>query len=98
MSSYGTHKKKSKKRKVPEFELEEIMGDFDIDDQGNYIILRDAYHKLVDKRDRLVNKRGYLSDRMRNVINMDGRIIFRACDLDSDDEIPASYIFEKRKG
>lgn len=41
MSSYGTHKKKSKKRKVPEFELEEIMGDFDIDDQGNYIILRD---------------------------------------------------------
>jgi hypothetical protein len=32
MSSYGTHKKKSKKRKVPEFELEEIMGDFDIDD------------------------------------------------------------------
>lgn len=89
MSSYGTHKKKSKKRKVPEFELEEIMGDFDIDDQGNYIILRDNQSKLVDKRDRLVNKRGYLSDRMKNVINFEGRIIFRACDLDSDDEIPA---------
>lgn len=36
-------------------------------------------------------------DRFGNVINMQGNIIFKAIELDIDDEIPAPFGFEKRK-
>lgn len=44
-----------------------------------------------------MNRRGYLIDRFGNVINMQGNIIFKAIELDVDDEIPAPFGFEKRK-
>jgi hypothetical protein len=100
-------KKKTKKKKkktikkmdleVPDFELAEIMGEFEIDDLGNFIILRGERGELLDKRERRVNRRGYLIDRFGNVVNKDGQIIFKALELDSDDEIPAPFGFEKRK-
>ena len=90
-------KKGGRSRKVPEFELADIMGEFDIDDTGNYIILRGAQGQLLDKNDRLVNRRGYLSDKFGNVVDKNGQVVFRATDLDSDDEIPASFVFEKRQ-
>ena len=48
---------------MPEFELADIMGDFEIDDLGNFIILRGDDGQLFDKRERRVNRRGYLVDR-----------------------------------
>ena len=76
-------KKRSKKKKksnlnpnrakeVPDFELVDIMGDFEIDDIGNFIILRGEKGELLDKRERRVNRRGYLVDRFGNVINNQG--------------------------
>lgn len=82
---------------VPEFELADIMGEFEIDDLGNFIILRGEKGELLDKNERRVNRRGYLIDRFGNVINKDNQIIFKAIELDSDDEIPAPFGFEKRK-
>ena len=82
---------------MPEFELNEIMGEFEIDDAGNYIIERGEQGELLDSAGRPVNKRGYLVDKSGNVINLRDQVIFRAADLDSDDEIPAPYGFEKRK-
>jgi len=82
---------------VPDFELAEIMGEFEIDDLGNFIILRGERGELLDKRERRVNRRGYLIDRFGNVINKDQQVIFKALELDSDDEIPAPFGFEKRK-
>ena len=35
--------------KRPDFELEDIMGEFEIDDSGNYIIMRGEDGKLLDK-------------------------------------------------
>lgn len=93
----GMKRKKGRSRKVPEFELADIMGEFDIDDTGNYIILRGSQGQLLDKNDRLVNRRGYLSDKFGNVVDKNGQVVFRATDLDSDDEIPASFVFEKRQ-
>jgi hypothetical protein len=53
---------------------------------------------LFDKFDRRVNKRGYLVDEIGNVIRAtNGEIIFRADELDDEDEIPAPFSFEKRK-
>ena len=90
-------KKREKPRDVPDFELADIIGDFEIDDAGNYIILRGEKGELLDRKERPVNKRGYLVDKFRNIINAKHEIIFKATDLDSDDEIPAPYSFEKRK-
>lgn len=73
------------------------MGDFEIDDLGNYIIMRGENGELLDSRERLVNRRGYLIDRFGNVINVQGQVIFKAIELDFDDEIPAPFGFEKRK-
>lgn len=91
-------KRKEKKREAPEFELKDILGDFDIDDQGNHVILRDdASGDLVDKNDQRVSNRGYLVDKFGNVINKLGTIIFKVTELDSEGEIPADFVFEKHK-
>lgn len=81
----GLKKKRIKKKKkkeepvqppqpheTPEFELTDIMGEFEIDDLGNFIILRGEKGELLDKRERRVNRRGYLIDRFGNVINKNG--------------------------
>ena len=88
---------KSRQMEIPDFELADIMGDFEIDALGNFIILRGDKGDLLDKKERKVNRRGYLVDRFGNVINTKGQIIFKALELDSDDEIPAPFGFEKRK-
>ena len=54
---------------TPDFELADIMGEFEIDDLGNFIILRGERGELLDKKERRVNRRGYLIDRFGNVIN-----------------------------
>lgn len=89
--------KQERKQEIPDFELVDIMGDFEIDDIGNFIILRGEKGELLDKKERRVNRRGYLVDRFGNIINKQGQIIFKAVELDSDDEIPAPFGFEKRK-
>ena len=73
------------------------MGEFEIDDMGNFVILRGGRGELLDRHDKQVNRRGYLVDRYGNIVNKGGAIIFRANELDSDDEIPAPFGFEKRK-
>lgn len=104
-SNYGGKKKLKKKKRlgkkreleIPDFELADIMGDFEIDDLGNFIILRGEKGELLDKKERRVNRRGYLIDRFGNIMNNKGQVIFKAVELDSDDEIPAPFGFEKRK-
>lgn len=85
------------KKEIPDFDLADIMGEFEIDDLGNYIIMRGENGELLDKMDRMVNRRGYLIDRFGNVINKIGDVIFKVVELDVDDEIPAPFGFEKRK-
>jgi hypothetical protein len=80
-STAGGKKRAKKKRKnlntkrtkeIPDFELADIMGDFEIDDLGNFIILRGEKGELLDKKERRVNRRGYLIDRFGNIINKQG--------------------------
>lgn len=75
------------------------MGTFEIDDLGNFIIIRSQIggSDLLDNQGRKVNRRGYMIDRFGNVINDQGHVIFKAIELDIDDEIPAPFGFEKRK-
>lgn len=74
------------------------MGEFEIDDLGNFIIIRAAGSTdLMDKYGRKVNRRGYLIDRFGNVINTKGDVIFKVIELDVDDEIPAPFDLDIRK-
>jgi hypothetical protein len=57
---------------VPDFESSDITGMFDIDDYGNFIIIRNDDGSLCDKLDRTVNRRGYLIDTEGNVVNKEG--------------------------
>jgi len=77
-SNLGGKRRGKKKRKnlntkrtkeIPDFELADIMGDFEIDDLGNFIILRGEKGQLLDKKEKRVNRRGYLVDRFGNIIN-----------------------------
>ena len=79
-----------KVREIPDFSIEDIIGEFEMDNEGNYIIIKDG-KCLRDKHKRLVNKRGYLIDEQGNVINKEGVIIFRFSELDLNGEIPAPY-------
>ncbi|CDW73754.1 UNKNOWN [Stylonychia lemnae] len=87
--------KQSKKRKKDiQFDLDDIIGMFDIDDFGNIMLNRDT---MRDNLNRKVNNNGYLIDNQRNIVNQDGVIIFEFAELDENEEIPLPYRFEKRK-
>lgn len=89
----------SKKRmgEIPAFDIEDILGDFEVDNNANNMIIKTKDGKLNDKFGRLVNRRGYFVDEHGNVVTHKGLFIFHAEEIDDDDEIPAPFCFEKRK-
>ena len=80
---------KNRLKEIPNFDLSDIMGDFDIDDQGNNLIVKTNDGKLNDREGKRVNRRGYLIDIEGNIATKRGVLIFRIDEVDSDDEIPA---------
>lgn len=78
------------------------MGRFDIDEEGNYIIMangmdRAGNPRLEDLDGRRVNERGYLLDEVGRVIMRGGPWVFKAEEIDSDGEIPAPFCYMKSK-
>ena len=78
---------------LPAFDVEEILGEFEVDAEGKQIILQTANSKLNDRYGRLVNRRGYLIDPAGNVVTRGNCFIFYKEEIDFDDEIPAPYCF-----
>jgi len=58
-------------------------------------MVRSRNGKLNDKFGRMINRRGYLVDQNNNVVTRGGVFIFRADELNDDDEIPAPYCFSR---
>jgi len=44
------------------FNIQDILGDFDCDEKGNIIVLQDEEGNIQDKTGRPTNERGYLRD------------------------------------
>ena len=83
-------------REIPEFELEDILGVFDVDENGNFVI-KNNQGVEVDNNNHRVNHKGYLIDKTGNIINKKGEIIFYQNEVGSDGEIPAPFVYEKHK-
>lgn len=95
----NNRKRLSKKRimEIPEFEFDDIMGEFEADENGQFLLVK-KQGRLHDKKGRLVNRRGYLIDQIGNVINRMGKMIFRVDELSlEDDELPEPFCYEKIK-
>lgn len=88
---------KNRLKEIPNFDLADIMGDFEIDNEGNNVIIKGKDGKLNDRMGSKVNKRGYLIDQEGNIVTKKGVKVFRKDEVDSDDEIPAPFCFEKKK-
>lgn len=89
-------------RTLPNFTINDIIGVFEIDEDGNFIIVSDGLDEkgnmiLKDANGNRVNRRGYLLNDFRQVITNKGMVIFRPEELDSDDEIPAPFCYQKHK-
>ena len=99
MSKKGKRKRKRLTRRrmaeLPPFDVEEVLGEFETDDNGSYIILQTADGKLNDRYGRLVNRRGYLVDPEGNIVTRGNVFIFYKEEIDFDGEIPAPYCFQK---
>lgn len=105
----GFQEKKKRKRlapnrmrQIPKFEINEIIGNFDVDEEGNYIIISNGRDirgqtRLEDMDGRRVNKRGYLINDNGQIIKRDLTIIFRIDEVDEDDEVPAPFCYMKNK-
>lgn len=79
-----------------------MIGRFDIDEEGNYIIMsngsdRTGRPRLEDLDGRRVNERGYLLDEVGRVVMRAGTVVFKADEIDSDGEIPAPFCYMKSK-
>jgi hypothetical protein len=89
-------------RQLPQFQINDLIGTFEIDEDGNFIILRNGLDKngkprLEDQKGRRVNQRGYLIDDNGKILNKDGTVIFREDEIDADGEIPAPFCYWKGK-
>ena len=96
-TSKRKRKRLTRKRmqEIPNFEIEDVLGEFELDLDGNQIIIKTKDGKLNDKYGRQVNRRGYLLDPAGNVVTRGGIFIFFKEEIDFDDEIPAPYCFQK---
>ena len=65
-SDFEFEKNTKKRKKDLQFDLDDIMGMFDIDDYGNLLINFDT---MRDNLNRKVNRHGYLIDNVKNIIN-----------------------------
>ena len=99
-NKFSKRKRLSKKRimQIPDFEYDEIQGDFEADETGKFMLVQ-KNGKLFDKKGRMVNRRGYMVDKDGNVITRLGKLVFYNHEISpDDDELPEPYCYEKIRG
>lgn len=89
-------------RQLPKFSVNDLIGKFDIDEDGNYIIISNGRDQrgrdiLEDQTGRRVNRRGYYVNDEGQIVTADGTVVFKVDEVDEDDEIPAPFCYQKSK-
>ncbi len=80
-----------------EFNENDIMGEFDWDENGNIILVTNKKGQLTDKKGNRVNERGYLRDKFGHVKHAyePGRRVFSKFALDEKGEIPLPFSYDR---
>lgn len=73
------------------FNINNILGDFEMDPVGNPILEKRSDGQFYDRQGRRVNSRGYFIDVSGNVIDKKGKIMFNKELLEADGEIPEVF-------
>lgn len=74
------------------FNIQRIQGDFDTNTNGTPVLKKNPSGSgYTDKKGRLVNIKGYLIDKMGNVVDHHGKIMFEKHILEDDEEIPQVF-------
>lgn len=73
------------------FNINNILGDFEMDPVGNPILEKRSDGHFYDRQGRRVNSRGYFIDESGNVMDKKGKIMFNKELLDADGEIPEVF-------
>ena len=76
------------------FDIKDVMGQFDKDQNGNIITQNNGSGKLLDNLGRAVNEKGYLIDEQGNIIDINQRQIWKRTDL-KNGEFPKIFPFTK---
>ena len=76
------------------FDIKDVMGQFDRDQNGDIVPQNNGSGKLLDNLGRLVNDKGYLIDEQGNIIDVTGKQIWRKTDL-KNGEFPKIFPFTK---
>lgn len=80
------------------FNVNDVLGDWERDEKGNVIVVQDKSGAEVDKQGRPTNIRGYLINPKGDVVEgITGKrgIMFSVDDLDERGELPAPFCVEK---
>jgi hypothetical protein len=80
-----------------EFNMNDILGNFDTDRAGNIRILKDKYGDWVDKKGLKVNSQGYLIDSVTgDILEKEQRMkIFDSKDISRKGELPPPFNLER---
>jgi hypothetical protein len=73
------------------FNINRVLGDFEMDPGGMPILEKNHNGALIDKQGRMVNRKGYLIDKNGNVIDIRGKLVFDKAVLDSEGDIPEIF-------
>lgn len=73
------------------FNINNVMGDFEMSPLTDPILEKDQHGNFVDRRGRLVNARGYLIDSEGNIVDKFEKKMFDRAILSSDGELPKVF-------
>lgn len=82
------------------FDIKDVIGEFDKDSEGKIILTPNHNDKglpvvYTDKKGWEVNKKGYLIDSNKNIVNQRGLIIWKSHQLNSEGEFAKIFPFTK---
>ena len=73
------------------FNINRIMGEVDMDPGGQPILGRNERGRPCDKQGRLVNAKGFLVDKNRNIVDVRGKQVFDNALLEHNGDIPEIF-------
>jgi len=73
------------------FNISRVIGELEMDPGGQHILKKNGEGKFVDGKGRLVNEKGFLCDKLQNVVDIRGKVVFEKALLEHNGDIPEIF-------